>query len=110
MPELPEVETIKRDLESIIVGKKIKDVEVKRAKIIKELSVENFIKRVQNQEIKGISRRGKMLILKFSNQYLVVHLRMTGQIIYGDKQQESKVAFRLSDGKYLNFLDRRVMG
>jgi len=110
MPELPEVETIKRDLESIIVGKKIKDVEVKRAKTIKEPSVENFIKRVQNQEIKGISRRGKMLILKFSNQYLVVHLRMTGQIIYGDKQQESKVAFRLSDGKYLNFLDRRVMG
>ena len=98
MPELPEVETIKRDLESIIVGKKIKDVEVKRAKIIKELSVENFIKRVQNQEIKGISRRGKMIILKFSSQYLIVHLRMTGQIIYGDKQQESKVAFRLSDG------------
>ncbi len=110
MPELPEVETIKRDLENMIVGKKIKDIEVKRAKTIKEPSVENFVKRMQNQEIKGISRRGKVLILKFSNQYLIIHLRMTGQIIYGDKQQNSKVAFRLSDGKYLSFLDQRVMG
>lgn len=110
MPELPEVETIKRDLGRIIIGKKIKDVEVKRTKTVKEPSVENFIKRVQNQEIKGVSRRGKMLILKFSNLYLIIHLRMTGQIIYGDKEQESKVTFRLSDGKYLNFLDRRAMG
>lgn len=110
MPELPEVETIKRDLKSIIVGKKIKNVEVKRAKVIKEPSVENFIKGVRDKEIKDISRRGKLLILKLSTQYLIIHLRMTGQIIYGDKRQESKVAFLLSDGKYLNFLDRRVMG
>ncbi len=110
MPELPEIETIKRDLENIIIGKRIKDVEVKVARIIKEPSVENFIKGVQNKEIKEVLRRGKVLILKLSAQYLVIHLRMTGQIIYGDKQEKSKIVFLLSDGKYLNFLDQRVMG
>jgi formamidopyrimidine-DNA glycosylase len=110
MPELPEVETIKRDLKSVIIGKKIKNVEIRRAKTIKEPNIEDFVKGVKGKEIKDISRRGKLLILKLSTQYLIIHLRMTGQIIYGDKRQESKVAFLFSNGKYLNFLDRRMMG
>ena len=110
MPELPEVETIKKDLERVVVGKKIKDVEVVRSKTIKEPSVENFIKKVRGKEIKEIFRRGKVLIIKLPAQYLVIHLRMTGQVIYGDKRRESKVAFHLSNGKYLNFLDQRMMG
>ncbi|OQX52828.1 MAG: DNA-formamidopyrimidine glycosylase [Candidatus Omnitrophica bacterium 4484_213] len=110
MPELPEIETIKRDLEDIVIGKRIKDVEVKVARVIKEPRVEDFIKGVQGKEIREILRRGKVLILRLSAQYLVIHLRMTGQIVYSDKQEKSKVAFLLSDGKYLNFLDQRVMG
>ncbi len=110
MPELPEVETIKRDLEDVIIGKKIKGVEVKVAKIIKEPSLGDFIKGVQGKKIKEILRRGKVLILKLSSQYLIFHLRMTGQIIYGNKDEKNKVNFLLSDGKYLNFIDQRVMG
>lgn len=110
MPELPDVEIIKRDLEDIIIGKKIKDTEVKVARIIKEPSPKDFIKGIQNKEIKEILRRGKVLILKLSRQYLVIHLRMTGQIVYGGKQEKSKVVFLLSNGKYLNFLDQRVLG
>ncbi len=110
MPELPEVETIKRDLEDTIIGKKIADVEIGVAKIIKEPSPQEFIEGIQNKEIKKILRRGKVLILKLSAQYLIFHLRMTGQIIYGNKDEKSKVCFLLSNGRYLNFLDQRVLG
>lgn len=64
MPELPEVETIRRDLSQRIIGKSI-----------------------NKQKIKNISRRGKLLILKLPNKFLLIHLGMTGQLIYKSKNQ-----------------------
>ncbi|MGB9911652.1 MAG: bifunctional DNA-formamidopyrimidine glycosylase/DNA-(apurinic or apyrimidinic site) lyase [Microgenomates group bacterium] len=78
MPELPEVETIKRILEKTIVGKTIIDVEVRKAKIF-----QGEPKEVIGETIKKIERRGKMIIIWLSgDKVLLIHLKLTGQLIW----------------------------
>jgi formamidopyrimidine-DNA glycosylase len=82
MPELPEVETIKRELFQKIKGKKIVSVEVLTPKTI-NCSADKFKKIIENSKIKDVQRRAKLLIIKLSNNYnLAVHLKLTGQFIY----------------------------
>jgi formamidopyrimidine-DNA glycosylase len=81
MPELPEVETIKRDLEKNLVGKKIEAVEVKVAKLI-NVSVDEFRKLIIGKKVVDVERRAKILIIELnSGNNLLVHLKMTGQLI-----------------------------
>jgi len=78
MPELPEVETIKRVLEKTIVGKTIKNIEVRKAKIFQGKPEE-----VIGRKIERIERRGRMLIIKLSGgKALVVHFKLTGQMVW----------------------------
>lgn len=82
MPELPEVETIKRDLSKLILGKKIAKVILYKPKIIKNTASE-FVKILSGNKIKKLSRRGKLLIAELSKGgWLLIHLKMTGQLIY----------------------------
>ena len=83
MPELPEVETIKNDLKQKILNKKIKKVDLRLKKIVKS-SVKSFVLDLEKSKFKNIERRGKLLIFNLSqeNKYLLIHLRMTGQLIY----------------------------
>ena len=83
MPELPEVETIRRDLEARIVGKKIRAVRVKKARLVKG-GVKQFIDVLRGDKFSDIGRRGKLLIFSLSKArlFLLVHLKMTGQLIY----------------------------
>lgn len=78
MPELPEVETIKRFLAPNIIGKKIIDLEI--------LSPKQFIgnpKKIINQKITKIKRYGKLIsILLFNKSYLNIHLKLTGELLY----------------------------
>jgi len=109
MPELPEVETIKRDLAKTILGKKISEVCVHHPKVIREPSVAGFKKGLEGARIKNILRRAKVLILELSNgKALVVHLKMTGQLVYPGGSPKSRVAFHLSGGKTLDFNDQRL--
>ncbi|MDD2927488.1 MAG: bifunctional DNA-formamidopyrimidine glycosylase/DNA-(apurinic or apyrimidinic site) lyase [Candidatus Omnitrophica bacterium] len=109
MPELPEVETIKRDLEKVIVGKKITGVCVYNPKIIREPGLAAFKKGLAGAVIKKILRRAKVLILELSSgESLVAHLKMTGQLVYPGGGKNSRVAFHLSDGKILDFNDQRL--
>jgi len=111
MPELPEVETIKRQLEEVILGRKISDVIVNNHKVIKEPSLELFKRGLKGAKITKILRRGKALILELSSgKSLVVHLRMTGQLVYPGNAKQSRVSFRLSDNKILDYNDRRILG
>ena len=82
MPELPEVETIRRGLKDFIVGKTIKNVEVFCAK-----SFVGEPREIEGCIVMEIRRYGKALVLDFDNdKSMIVHLRMTGQLIYdGDK-------------------------
>src|SRR3989338_8402187 len=82
MPELPEVETIKEELNQLIVNKKIKSVEINLAKQVKCLPA-RFLKLVPGTKVKEVRRRAKVLIVSLNNgYYLVFHLKMTGQLIY----------------------------
>ena len=111
MPELPEVETIKRALEQIIAGKKITGVIVHNAKVIKEPSLILFKKGIKGQIIKRIVRKGKALILELSSgKSLAIHLRMTGQLVYPGTGLKSRVSFVLSNKKLLDYNDQRLLG
>ncbi|MBL7092328.1 MAG: bifunctional DNA-formamidopyrimidine glycosylase/DNA-(apurinic or apyrimidinic site) lyase [Candidatus Omnitrophica bacterium] len=110
MPELPEVETIRRDLIRDVKGKKIKDVEILNPKVIKEPKPAEFKRRLKGATFQDFLRRAKVLAMKLSTgDYLVVHLRMTGQLIYSaEKQEKARVVFVLSGGRYLSFNDQRL--
>ncbi len=83
MPELPEVETIRRDLATKLVRKKITDVVVRKDKIVRG-STEKFKKELVGKTFWKIDRRGKLLIFDITrtDTFLLVHLKMTGQLIY----------------------------
>jgi formamidopyrimidine-DNA glycosylase len=109
MPELPEVETIKRELEKAVLGKKITAVSAQNHKVIREPSAEKFRKEITGATIKNILRRAKLLILELSNgKSLAIHLKMTGQLVYPGNGKQARVIFHLSDGKTLDFNDRRL--
>lgn len=109
MPELPEVETIKRELGKSVLGKKIVGVVINNPKVIREPKKEDFVKGLKNQTIKNILRKGKLLILELtSGKSLTIHLKMTGQLVYPGNAEHSRVSFKLSDGKLLDFNDQRL--
>lgn len=88
MPELPEVETIRRSLEKAIVGKRIVGVEV----FFKKQFPDNP-KEVIGKKILGIERRGKVLIINLSGQKsLLVHLKLSGQLIWAAKAGDKTAA------------------
>ena len=81
MPELPEVETIRRDLTELIVGRKILDIETDSSKQVKP-SVEIVKKAVVGAKIKEIKRRAKMLMVHLDNsKILVFHLKLSGRLL-----------------------------
>lgn len=111
MPELPEVETIKRDLQKEILGAKITRVYVYSPAVIREPAPSVFEKSIKGLTVKNILRRGKLLILELSNgSALTIHLKMTGQLVYPGGGKNSRVAFRLSGGRVLDFNDQRLFG
>lgn len=95
MPELPEVENLRRGLEKTIVGKKILKVEVKKAKLVSgKGTIRTASKNIQDAFIKGLNgekfiaveRRAKNLIFKLTHDKIILaHLKMTGQFVYQNK-------------------------
>ncbi len=129
MPELPEVETIRRDLAKVLMGKKITGVEVINSKAVK-VNAESFKKSLLNKKVKGMERIGKLMMLDLSDgNFLLVHLKMTGQLIYRydhhiiegghnlpvfkENDLPTKytwVAWKFNDGSKLYFNDMRKFG
>jgi len=111
MPELPEVETIKNDLQKIVAGKKIIRVDIYNSKVIRQPRPEVFKKSLEGLTVKRLLRRGKLLIFELSNgKFLTVHLKMTGQLVVPGGSPLSRVAFVLRGGTILDFNDQRLFG
>lgn len=116
MPELPEVETIRRSLEPLVKDKTITGIDVYFGGVIKYPGPAEFCRLLQGKVITGIARRGKYLLFALSNDYtLVIHLRMTGRITAGNTGAEpygkhTHVVFGLSGGWELLFTDQRKFG
>lgn len=113
MPELPEVETVKNTLKRLILKEKINNVEVFHNNIIASPNVEEFKKKIKNQTINDIKRRGKWLIFELDKYYLVSHLRMEGKYFLKEKNDERNkhdhVVFDLGN-KELRYNDTRKFG
>ncbi len=128
MPELPEVETIKRELDKSLKGRVISDVEILWNKTVSPTSVINFKETVTGKKIIGLERRAKMLLIHLDKKIsLVIHLKMTGQLIFVPKSgkiisgghpthdvqtpgRHTRLIFNLKNGDKLYFNDLRKFG
>jgi formamidopyrimidine-DNA glycosylase len=117
MPELPEVETIRRDLDKEVVGKRVKTVEVTGQRSIRRhADKKEFITRVEGHKIAGVVRKGKYLLLKLDGgDVLVVHLGMSGQLLRAKSgkhpaDKHTHVVFTFTQGGQLRFVDPRTFG
>lgn len=114
MPELPEVETVRKGLEKLVVGKTIQEVIVFWPRIIESPEVDVFQGQLAGQTIEGIERRGKFLIFKLSDNDMISHLRMEGKYEFHQADDEiakhTHVMFTFTDGTQLRYLDVRKFG
>ncbi len=109
MPELPEVETIKIQLEKFLTGREIIGVEVRNRKTLAD-GEENL----PGGKIIGVRRFGKVVVIDLDNDYSVlIHLKLTGQLVFQGPNLPGKhthVIFDLDGGKKLYFNDLRKFG
>ncbi|MGE5654532.1 MAG: bifunctional DNA-formamidopyrimidine glycosylase/DNA-(apurinic or apyrimidinic site) lyase [Bacillota bacterium] len=115
MPELPEVETVRRSLLGKIEDQSIFQVDVLHPKVVEPLSAEQFGAMVQHKRISCLRRRGKYLLVDLRPQgLLLIHLRMTGRLALVDpdlpRPKHTHVVLHLSSGKELRFIDPRRFG
>jgi len=130
MPELPEVETIKNDLSAKILRKKITALELVNKGSVRLTN--DYVKKIVQAFFVEINRKGKLLIFKLSGgDYLLIHLKMTGQLIYQEKKigknnlviggdhgqtiedlpnRHTRIILRFVDGSNLYFNDLRKFG
>ncbi len=118
MPELPEVETIRTQLNRLLTGRRIESVDVSLPKMVK-LSLVKFRKIVQGTKINCVARRAKILIFELANGWsILVHLKMSGRLIFRGKneklqEQDTKwnhLIYEFSDGSRLFHNDLRQFG
>ena len=94
MPELAEVETIKRQLVKKIVGKKIKAIDARVAKMVRP-SVARMKEKLIGKKIEKLERRAKLLVWKLSGGLnLIFHLKMSGQVILAAKDEKPADRYR----------------
>lgn len=114
MPELPEVESVKNGLKSLIIGKSIASVDVLWANIIKDPPVKEFCQKLEGETFQGVERRGKFLLFVLDNFTLISHLRMEGKFRLETseepKTKHTHVIFKLDTEEELRYLDVRKFG
>lgn len=117
MPELPEVETIRRDLLPLVVGRAIRDATISpnAPRLVQLMPPDEFCRQIAGRRIEDISRRGKYLLLHLSDGlYWIVHLRMTGRLFHRQdgcpEGPHLRATFILDDGASLCFVDLRKFG
>ena len=89
MPELPEVETVRRGLEPHVVGGFIDDIQVADSKIL-QVEPHRLLEQVRGQKILGLTRRGKFLIFELERHYFIFHFGMTGQLTFRDPNRSDE--------------------
>ncbi|MDX2470698.1 MAG: bifunctional DNA-formamidopyrimidine glycosylase/DNA-(apurinic or apyrimidinic site) lyase [SAR324 cluster bacterium] len=113
MPELPEVETIKKELCPLVDGQKVNKVEVFRESIIKG---GGFVASLEGRKIIKLKRVAKYLLFELDKGFLLAHLGMTGKFTKGDDQRQEAIQthdrarFFLSSGQIITYSDIRCFG
>jgi formamidopyrimidine-DNA glycosylase len=117
VPELPETETIARDLDGAIRGRKIKKVSVRKADVLREVSARSIAKRLHDATILRSWRRAKLVVIDLdTGDRLVVQPRFTGALLIddgtftGSELDYSTLRLDLDDGRALHYADVRRLG
>ncbi len=120
MPELPEVETIRSDLQTRIVGRRITGIVIppdvgKPVPVLKGIDEASFREGVVGAQIVSVERRGKYLAMRLdTGSMIVVHLRMTGALLHRTPdapiERFLRIVLKLDDGTELRFTDMRKFG
>lgn len=115
MPELPEVETVRKTLAENLIGLTIKEIGINHESVIKTPCTIEFKKLISGKTIISMERRGKYLIFGLSEGLnMIIHLRMTGQLVYEEKsipmKKHTHVFFGFDNNKELRFTDQRRFG
>lgn len=122
MPELPEVETVRRDLADLVGGRRITRVDVPDPRVVQGFgpdgrprrlaTVESFADALRGRVVREVRRRGKYLVFPLDDgAALLAHLRMTGQLIYGPPRPNARARLWFDEpGVCLNFCDVRRFG
>lgn len=117
MPELPEIEVLRRDLEREVVGRKIKAVDVNGLRSVRRHKTKKeFVAALDGRKICAVDRRGKYLVLRLDgNDALVVHLGMSGRLLRAKGARDAvakhtHVVITFTQGGQLRFVDPRTFG
>ena len=114
MPELPEVETVKNELLSHVVGRSISQVTLLWEGMLRQPAAAEFHHRIAGKKITGLSRRGKYLIFSLQNgASLIVHLKMSGSLLIGrgsPPPRHTRAIIHLNNGTSVFFRDPRKFG
>src|SRR6185369_1940289 len=115
MPELPEVETVVRDLRPLITGATIVDATTLWARTLRGIDPEAFADGVAGRRIEAVRRRAKQIVIDLSGgAFLTIHLKMTGQIFVvpqgGTEDPYVRLVLPLEDGREIRFRDIRKFG
>jgi formamidopyrimidine-DNA glycosylase len=117
MPELPEVEVVRRDLEREAVGKRVKAVDVPTMRSIRRHKTrKQFASRLEGARVTGVERRGKYIICRLDTEdALVIHLGMSGQLVRAKTSRtptarHTHVVITFTQGGQLRFVDPRTFG
>jgi formamidopyrimidine-DNA glycosylase len=116
VPELPEVETVRRRLAPVLEGRTFVEVEIADARLTRPLDPVEVARELEGERVVLVDRRGKYLIVRFeSGRALLVHLRMTGSLLHGERGQlpddpHRHAVVRLDDGSDVAYRDVRRFG
>lgn len=114
MPELPEVETIVSMLRPGLLGRRIQGVNLLWPRTLAEPAVEGFAPRIRGQVFQAVRRRGKFILFTLSPDSLLIHLRMSGDLLLEPLQvppaAHHRLLLDLDNGQRLAFNDTRKFG
>jgi len=116
VPELPEVETVRRQLEPVLVGRRFDRVEISDPRLVRPFEPVAVAAELEGERVAEVDRRGKYLIFRFeSGRVLLVHLRMTGSFRHrrngmGEDDPHRRAVVRLDDGSDVAYRDVRRFG
>jgi formamidopyrimidine-DNA glycosylase len=113
MPELPEVETIRRQLAPLVEGRTLERLTIEDPRWCAPLAPDELVAAIGGRRIETLGRRGKYMIWTFAGEiHLLLHLRMTGTLLYDPDPAERfrRVVLDFDDGHQLWFCDQRRFG
>jgi formamidopyrimidine-DNA glycosylase len=115
VPELPEVETVRAQLEPVLTGRRFERVEIRDPRLVRPYEPAEVAAELEGERVAAVERRGKYLIVRFeSDRVLLIHLRMTGSLRHSgaglDEDPHRRAVVRLDDGSDVAYRDVRRFG